>query len=308
MVAAAEGPPVLRGDRYGAVATVLRRVLAANLAVAAAKLVFGYLTGSVAILSDGYHSLTDALSNVVGLVGLRAARKPPDPEHPYGHRKYETLAAAAIVVALLFVIQEVVGEALARLRSGAPPEVSGASFMLMLATLAVNLVVVRYESRQGRQLGSELLLADATHTRSDVVTSIGVLASLGAVRLGYPGFDGIGGFVVAVFIARAGWELARETSRILSDQIVLDAGDLQAVVMSVPGILGCHQIRTRGSADHVFLDLHIWMAPETRLDEAHRLSHVVKDRLMAKYPQIADAVIHLEPPPPGALEGARGRG
>ncbi|HXH05704.1 MAG TPA: cation diffusion facilitator family transporter [Vicinamibacterales bacterium] len=300
-MAAAEGSAVLSRDRYGAVATVLRRVLAANLAVAAAKLGYGYLTASVAIASDGYHSLTDALSNVVGLVGLRAARKPPDPEHPYGHRKYETLAAAAIVVALVFVIQEVVREAVGRLQSGAAPRVTAASFGLMLATLAVNLVVVRYESRQGRRLASELLLADAMHTRSDVVTSLGVLASLAAVRLGYPAFDGIGGFVVALFIAHAGWELAKETSRILSDRIVLDAGDLRAVVMSVPGILGCHQIRTRGSADHVFLDLHIWMAPETRLDEAHRLSHVVKDRLMAKYPQIADAVIHLEPPPPGAL-------
>ena len=86
------------------------------------------------------------------------------------------------------------------------------------------------------------------------------------------------------------------TTRILSDQIVMDESDLERVVMSVPGVLGCHQIRTRGSADHVFLDLHVWLPPAMPLVDAHALSHVVKDRLIERYPQIADAIIHIEPP------------
>ena len=92
-------------------------------------------------------------------------------------------------------------------------------------------------------------------------------------------------------------QIATTTTRILSDRIVISEGDLEAVVMSVPGVLGCHHIRTRGSADHVFLDLHVWLDGETPLKDAHALSHVVKDRLMARYPQIADAIIHIEPPP-----------
>jgi len=91
--------------------------------------------------------------------------------------------------------------------------------------------------------------------------------------------------------------VARATTGILSDRIVISDADLEQVVMSVPGIVGCEKIRTRGSADHVFLDLHVWMPADMRLTEAHDLSHVVKDRLMARYPQIADAVIHIEPPP-----------
>jgi divalent metal cation (Fe/Co/Zn/Cd) transporter len=67
--------------------------------------------------------------------------------------------------------------------------------------------------------------------------------------------------------------------------------------MSVPGVVGCHEIRTRGSEDHVFLDLHVWLPAEMRLDEAHHISHVVKDKLMTRYPKIADAIIHIEPPP-----------
>jgi cation diffusion facilitator family transporter len=277
---------------------VLARVLALNVAVAAAKLLFGYTTGAVSMVSDGFHSLTDSASNIMGLVGLRAARKPPDDDHPYGHRKYETLAAAGIFVFLLFVVVEVVRAAFERLGGVGAPEVSALSFGVMLVTLAINLMVVRYESARGRALGSELLLADATHTRSDVFTSIAVLIALAGTGLGYPLLDPIGGLVIGIFIARTGLEIARDTSGILADRVVMQEDDIRSVVMSVPEVLGCHRIRTRGSPDHTFLDLHVWMPPEIPLFEAHRISHVVKDRLMQKYPQIADAIIHIEPPPP----------
>jgi cation diffusion facilitator family transporter len=273
------------------------RVLFLNLAVALAKIVFGYATGAVSIISDGFHSLTDSASNVMGLVGLRASRKPPDEDHPYGHRKYETLAAAGIFVFLVLVVVEVVRAAVARLAGGAPPAVTAMSFGVMLVTLGINVTVVRYESRRGRELNSELLLADAMHTRSDVLTSCAVIVTLVAVRLGYPVVDAIGALVIAVFIGKAGIEIGRDTSRILSDRVVLDEDDIRRVVMSVPDVVGCHQIRSRGSLDHTFLDLHVWFHGDTTLNEAHRLSHVVKDRLLQRFPQIADAIIHIEPPP-----------
>ncbi len=284
-------------ERYRAVSRVLLSVLFANLAVAAAKIAYGYFSGSVAITSDGYHSLTDSFSNIVGLVGLRAARKPPDLDHPYGHRKYETLTAAGIFVALILVVEEVARNAIDHLRAVTAITVTRESFLVMLATLAVNLAVVSYERRKGNELSSELLLADAMHTRSDVFTSVGVIASLVGVTLGYPILDPLGGLVVAVFIALTGFQIARDASRILSDRIVMDEDDIRAVVMSVPDVMGCHRIRTRGPADHVFLDMHVWVAPDMRLDAAHAISHMVKDTLMEKYPEIADAIIHIEPPP-----------
>jgi cation diffusion facilitator family transporter len=177
------------GGRYDAVARVLWRVLLLNLLVAVAKLVFGYATGAVSIISDGFHSLTDSGSNVMGLIGLRASRKPPDADHPYGHRKFETLAAGGIFVFLLFVVVEVTRAAFDRLTSGLAPEVTVYSFGVMLVTLAINLFVVRYERREGRRLNSEILFADAMHTRSDVLTSCAVLISLASVRLGYPVMD-----------------------------------------------------------------------------------------------------------------------
>jgi cation diffusion facilitator family transporter len=284
-------------SRSRGVSRVLLRVLFLNLAVAGAKLVFGYATGAVSIISDGFHSLTDSASNVMGLIGLRIAGKPPDADHPYGHRKFETLAAAGIFVFLLLVVIEVVETAFSRFNSGHTPHVTGLSFAVMIATVIVNLLVVRYEAGQGRALNSELLRADAAHTQSDVWTSCTVLASLVAVKLGYPALDSVGALVVAVFIARTGLQIGMETSGILADRVVLEEEPIHGVVMSVPEVLGCHHIRTRGTYDHTFLDLHVWFHADTTLYEAHRLSHVVKDRLMEAYPQIADAIIHIEPPP-----------
>lgn len=289
--------PQFSESRYSEVAVVLVRVLVLNLLVAGAKIVYGYLTGATSILSDGFHSLTDGAANVLSLAGVHAARKPPDADHPYGHRKFETLAATGIYVFLLLVVIEVVRSSVGRLQHATPIQVTPVSFAVMLGTLAVNWVVVRYESNAARRLASEVLFADAMHTRSDMLTSLTVVAALVAVRAGYPIFDPLAALVVAGFIAKAGFDIARHTSQILSDRIVIAEDDLRSEVLAVRGVLGCHRIRTRGSVDHVFLDLHIWLAPETRLDDAHRVSHVVKDRLMARYPQIVDAIIHIEPTP-----------
>jgi len=284
--------------RYAAVTRVLAIVLLLNLVVAIAKLVFGYASGAISILSDGFHSLTDAASNVVGLVGVRAAERPPDADHPYGHRKYETVAAAAVNAFLLLVIIEVLRNAFNHLTGRAqPPDISTASFVVMLVTVAINLAVVWYESRAAERLASEVLLADAMQTRGDVWSSMTVITALVGARAGLPILDAIAALVVAGFIGYSGYQVARATTGILSDRIVISDADLESVVMSVPGVLGCHQIRTRGAADHVFLDLHVWLPADMQLTDAHHLSHVVKDRLMVRYPQIADAVIHIEPPP-----------
>jgi cation diffusion facilitator family transporter len=291
-------PLASSSDRYAAVSRVLFRVLLLNLSVAAAKIAFGYATGAISILSDGFHSLTDAASNVVGLVGVRAAERPPDADHPYGHRKYETVAAAAVTVFLLLVMIEVLRNAVNHLTGRALlHEISIASFLVMAVTVGVNLFVISYESREAERLASEVLLADAMQTRGDVWTSVTVIAALVGARSGVPILDPLAALVVAGFIGYAGFQIARTTTGILSDRIVIADSDLERVVMSVAGVLGCHHIRTRGSSDHVFLDLHVWLPPDMRLNEAHDLSHVVKDRLMARYPQIADAVIHIEPPP-----------
>jgi len=288
-------------DRYTEVVRVLKGVLVLNLAVALVKIVLGYATGAVSILSEGFHSLTDSASNVVALVGVSIARRPPDEDHPYGHRKYETMASLGILIFLIVVLVQVLTAAYDRLVSGAVPRVFPEGIGVMAVTLVVNLFVVQYEMRKARELKSEVLHADAMHTRSDVLTSATVLAALIGVWFGYPWLDPLAALVVAAFIGRAGWHIAGDASRILADQIVIAEDDVRAVVRSVPEVLGCHRIRTRGSADHAFMDLHVWLDGRMPLEAAHATSHVVKDRLMKRFPHLADVVIHIEPPPePGS--------
>jgi cation diffusion facilitator family transporter len=287
----------LTRSRQDAVSRVLARVLVLNLTVAIAKLILGYATGAVSVVSDGYHSIADSASNVIGLIGVRYSRKPPDLDHPYGHRKFETLAAGGIFIFLVLAVIEIGRAAVKRLGSHEPLTVTWVSFGVMLATLGINLAVVRYEGRAGRALRSELLLADSVHTRSDVFATIGVLVSLSAVWLGYPLLDPIAGVAIALLIGHTSYEIARDTTSVLADRVVIDEDAIRRTVMTVPEVLGCHHIRTRGSLDHVFLDLHVWLPAEAPLKDAHRLSHIVKDRLMERFPQIADAIIHIEPPP-----------
>ena len=169
----------LSPTRHAEVSLVLIQVLVLNLVVATAKIAFGYASGAISILSDGFHSLTDSASNIVGLVGIRAAGQPPDEDHPYGHRKYETVAAAALTVFLMLLFIEILRNAFNHLSGRtAPTMISIASFVVMLATIGVNLFVVSYESREAERLSSEVLMADAIQTRGDVWSSLTVIFAL----------------------------------------------------------------------------------------------------------------------------------
>jgi cation diffusion facilitator family transporter len=283
--------------RASEVSSVLYRVLFLNFAVAAAKIVLGLTSGAVSVLSDGFHSLTDTASNVVAIIGVRIAGAPPDEDHPYGHRKFETMASVGILLFLLLVLIEVLGAAWDRFQNGGQPQITALTFVVMGVTFMVNLFVVFYERRAAARLHSEVLLADAHHTLSDLLTSATVIVALIGVGFGYAWLDPAAAVVVAGFIGYACWEIFQSTTGILADRIVIPEEDIRAVVGTVPDVMGCHHVRTRGSADFVFLDLHVWMDPTMPLEQAHALSHVVKDKLMANFPQIKDAIIHIEPPP-----------
>jgi cation diffusion facilitator family transporter len=207
------------------------------------------------------------------------------------------MASLGILIFLVIVMVEVLRAAVQRLLGGGTPRVFPEGIVLMTVTLIINIIVVSYEQRAGRRLHSEVLLADAKHTRSDVLTSGAVLGALIGVWLGYPILDPLVALLVTGFIGHAGWSIAQEASRILSDEIVIEEEDVRTVVQSVPDVLGCEKIRTRGSSDHAFLDLHLWLDGEMSLQAAHATSHVVKDRLMERFPSLADVVIHIEPPP-----------
>ena len=284
-------------ERYARVSAVLIQVFFLNLLVAVSKIALGYATGAVSILSDGFHSLTDTASNVVALVGVRIASQPPDEDHPYGHRKFETMASVGILIFLILVLLQVVNAAVERFRTGGAPIVEALSFAVMGGTFLINLFVVIYERKAGRRLQSEVLLADAHHTTSDLGTSAAVILALVGVKMGYAILNPIAAIGVAVFIGKACWEIFMDTAQNprgpRGDSRGGDsrgrAGRLRGDRLPPHPHARRRRPRLPGPARLAERRL--------RLDEAHRISHVVKDHLMERFPQIKDAVIHIEPPP-----------
>lgn len=275
---------------------VLWTILALNLAVAGAKLAWGIISGSVAMQADGFHSLFDGTSNVVGLFGVGIAARPADRDHPYGHAKFETYASLAIGAMLALAAYNVGSNAIENLMAGAePPRVSTVSFVVMLVTLAVNLGITTYERVVGRRLNSEILLADAAHTASDVWVSIGVIAGLIAVRMGYPRADSVIAVLVAIAIAYTAWQVFREATATLSDSARIPPSDVCNAAREIPGVLGCHHVRTRGTEAEVYVDLHIQVDPEMTVEAGHDISVAVEQHVCSTFASAVDVVVHLEP-------------
>jgi len=267
-----------------------------NLGVAVVKLVLGSRMGALSLLADSLHALLDASSNVVGLVGIAIASRPADAGHPYGHRRFETLAALTIG---LFILSGMVGimygivEGLAGRR--AAPDVSWTSAAIVLGTIVANLAISRYESRRAAQLKSGLLEADAGHTMSDTMGACGVLLSFGAVALGWGQADMVAAVVVAILIGRTAFKILRANLGVLADHVQLDPNDVRRVALQVEHVRGAHKIRSRGSVDHVLVDLHIHVDPSMTVERAHAVTHDVVTAVRAAFPEVADVIIHTEP-------------
>lgn len=281
--------------RSSAIRRVLWQTLWLNLLVAGAKLIYGALTGAISMVADGIHSLLDSSSNVLGLVGTAFASRPPDPAHPYGHRKFEVIAALGITFLLGLACYEILTSAVGRLLSGVSPRVTALSFIIMLVTMAINGAVSLYEHRRGHKLGSPVLLADSLHTRSDVFASMAVIAGLVGVRLRIPWLDPVAALVVVALIARAGYRIIASSLDALADARVYLSEEIVATAMEVPGVLDCHSVRTRGLPDHAHLDFHLTVAADTPTSEAHAIAHRVVEVIQKQYPGIRDVTPHVEP-------------
>jgi cation diffusion facilitator family transporter len=282
--------------RSRAVRRVLALVLLLNAAVFAAKAVYGLWSGSLAIASDAIHSLADAAANVIGLIVLRFADAPPDPGHPYGHRKLEVVAAAAIGISISLVATRFAWDAVDALSHGREaPHTSLLGFVVIGGTWLVNLFVARYEARRARELDSAFLAADAAHTASDLLVTAGVAASFTGSYLGAMWADPVGALVIIVFIGRIAWNILSSNITILVDRAVVDADRVAEVSRTVAGVSDVHRVRSRGTDAAAQVDLHLLIDGDVPLREAHAIAHRVEARLRVEMPAIVDVTIHMEP-------------
>ena len=295
MTTIAEAPPAATRAHYGrSVKRVLWITLGLNLGVALAKLAVGLAVSSLTLIGDGAHSAIDGINNIVGLVAVSVAARDADAEHPYGHRKFETLAAFVLAGFLFLTCAQIAVEAIKRLvgLQQAHPHATPLAFAVVVSTLVVNMGVTRYEARRGRELKSDFLIADAAHTRSDVLVTVTVLVSLLLVRWGWPRVDSALSLVVAALIGRIGYQVFKRTVPVLVDASAVDAKQLQEIVRSVPGVVEAHAVRSRRAGDLVFIDMHLLVEP-TDTESAHALTEAVETALQQALGPTS-ATIHVE--------------
>ncbi|MFI5183390.1 MAG: cation diffusion facilitator family transporter [Vicinamibacteria bacterium] len=278
-----------------AVRRVLWITLVLNLVVSAGKIVVGTLSGSVSMVADGYHSLVDGSNNVVGLFVAAFAYAPPDSGHPYGHRKFETAATTLIGAALLALSYSVVQGALVQASTNHLPVIGALNWAVMIATMAMNLFVSWYEAREGRRLGSDYLVADAIHTRSDLYVSLGVIASFAGAKAGLPWADAVVAVGIAVVIAVQAVKILAGSFHVLTDRAVLPVAAIVLAVEGVDGVKVCRDVRSRGGADAIYVDLVAEVDGGLSLRAAHDVADRVEEALKRAHPSVVDVVVHLEP-------------
>ena len=286
-------------DRSRAVRRVLAGLLVANIAVLIVKVTIGVVAGSLSVLGDAIHSSVDAIYNVLGLFVVRVAAQAPDEEHPYGHGKFETLGALAIVVFLSITCFELVRSAIGRLTAGGQTvRVTDVGLALLLATLATNVFVTWYENRRGRELSSELLIADAAHTRTDVFITIGVLIGVLLARRGYGWIDPAVAIAVALLIVRVAYQILARVVPVLVDERAIPAPTIQETARAVDGVKDAYGIRSRGGGHGNtgvrYAEVTIAVDPNANVADAHAIADAVEERLK-KDLELEAVTVHVEP-------------
>ena len=283
-------------DRSRAVRRVLAGLLVANIAVLVVKATIGMLAGSLAVLGDAVHSSVDAVYNVLGLVVVRVAAREPDEDHPYGHGKFETLGALGIVVFLSVTCFELVRNAIGHLLSGGHAiQVSDVGLALLTATLLTNIVVAWYENARGHELSSELLIADAAHTRADVFITIGVVIGVLFARRGETWVDPAIAIVIALLIVRVAYQILARAVPVLVDERAIPAPTIRQTAQAVEGVKSAYGIRSRGGNAGVrYAEVTIAVDSAANVSDAHAIADAVEERLK-KDLELEEVTVHVEP-------------
>lgn len=284
-----------QGRRHADIRRTLLIILGLNLLVATAKFGYGYWSGSVAMRADGVQSFLDGLSNVVALVSVAISARPPDEDHHFGHERYETLASLLIAAMMSVSVVQILQDALGQLRNGEPPTVNAGSFGVILATMTVNIGVAIWERRQGRRYKSDILLADAKHTASDVFVSLSVLIGLILVRLGWGYADAIISIAITGLIAWAAWTIVRDAMAVLTDATDVDARAIMRGILQTDGVETAHKLRMRSSGGRTLALVDITVDPELTVMEGHEIASRVEGAIKDVAGADTSVTVHIEP-------------
>ncbi len=283
---------------------LVRRVLVfegiASVCLLALTLAVGIATGSMAVRGDAVHSLTDIANNVLAWFVIGVSSQGPDREHPYGHRKFETIAVFALATLLTVLAIEL---ALASLRRDSPPVADEPwALVAMLAVLCINIAVAIWETLWAKRLGSEILHADARHTFADVLTTGVVIAGWQIAARSHPWIDTACALGVACLILYLAYDLFRRAIPILVDRAALAPEAVARTVTAVAGVRRVVSVRSRWTGTSAAVDLTITVDPSLSTRAAHDISDEI-ERTIAHRFAIEDVSVHIEPDDPAHSPG-----
>jgi cation diffusion facilitator family transporter len=276
---------------------VLIVTLFLNLGVVCIKALVGWMTGSLSLMADALHSVTDSINNILGLVTNQLASPHPDRDHPYGHHKYEAIGALGIAAFLGITCFEILKSVIERMSNQSNPvRVGSTELWLLLIVMGINIFVAFYERSVGQRLNSGILIADAFHTMSDVWITLSVLIGLMGIWLfDFQSLDWILAIPVAILVLKSAWEVLRNNLPWLVDEVAIAPEAIHEAVMAIPGVVNCHDIASRGLLGRqVFIDMHL-IVDALDVETAHTITETVEQTLEGKFGP-ARVTIHVEPP------------
>lgn len=269
-----------------------------DLVLGVVKIVVGYTAGSQALIADGVHSLSDLATDFLVLFAAKHSHREADAEHPYGHGRIETVATVVLGVALLAVAVGICYEAVARLLElDTLPHPGVLALVIALLSVASKEAIYQYTTRVAHRLRSNMLHANAWHSRTDAISSIVVVIGVGGTMLGYPYLDGMAAVAVALMIAKIGWDLLWNSLKELIDTS-LDAGQIKEIrelILRVAGVRALHMLRTRRSGSDALVDVHILVDPALSVSEGHQIGERVRGELIGNLEEVSDVTVHIDP-------------
>ncbi|EQE21903.1 cation diffusion facilitator transporter family protein [Clostridioides difficile DA00132] len=271
-------------------------ILFANFAVALLKIIIGNQIKSYSMTADGFHSLSDGASNIVGLIGIFFASKPKDKNHPYGHKKFEIITSLFISGMLFVIAIKIILSAVLRIANPVVPAITIESLIALIITLFINIFVCMYEYRIGTKLNSYVLISDSLHTRSDIFVSLGVLVTLVGVKLGFPVIiESIVPIIISAFIIYSAYGIFRPSIGILVDRVAVDEDYIKEIVFEFNEVRDVHNIRSRGSKSSIYIDMHVMVDPFISVEQSHDLTHKIEKQIQEEINENAQVIVHIEP-------------
>ena len=291
-----EVPSVAKAAKLKKRASVVGAIV--NILQTTIKIVFGILGNSAALITDGIHSLSDLLSDLVVIIAVRLGSREADRDHPYGHRRFETIATVLLGASLVGMSAAIVWHLSGHI---AKPETLPAPDIKTLGIAAVSILLnewlYHYTKDIANKTRSKLLMANAWHQRSDALSSLVVVCGIGGVMLGYPYADAIAAVIVALMVAKIGLGLALESIKELVDtSLPADrVTEIRAVIMAMDGVEGIHLLRTRHMGEDAYIDAHIVVDPRITVSEGHCIGDAVRDELISRFDDVLDVLVHVDP-------------